>query len=52
MFYETKRYSTAGLGRVIAVAVPSGCLQPVGLSPGLGGTGSGMLLSCFEKADI
>ena len=42
MFYETKRYSTAGLGRatrtrprrrsrVIAVAVPTGCLQPVGL---------------------
>ena len=31
MFYETKRYSTASLGRVIAVAEPTGCLQPVGL---------------------
>lgn len=38
--------------RVIVVAVPTGCLQPVGTALGLYGAGASVLLRSSEKADI
>ncbi len=60
MFYEIKRNAPAGVGRttftlparpsrVVAVAVPTGCLQPVGLAPDLVALGPACCSAASKK---